>query len=41
MGEYKQGMLHSGSKTGPVVSNGKQALAIAMSEARAMGKRKK
>jgi hypothetical protein len=41
MGEYKQGMLHSGSKTGPEVSNGKQALAIAMSEARAMGKRKK
>ena len=41
MGEYKQGTLHSGSKTGPEVSNSKQALAIAMSEARAAGKRKK
>jgi hypothetical protein len=34
MGEYKAGELHSGSKTGPVVKDRKQALAIAMSEAR-------
>lgn len=40
MGEYKSGALHSGSKTGPLVDNKKQALAIAMSEARAAGKKK-
>lgn len=34
MGEFKRGELHSGSKTGPKVSNPKQAVAIAMSEAR-------
>lgn len=34
MGEYKAGELHSGSKSGPVVKNRKQAVAIAMSEAR-------
>ena len=34
MGEYKEGKLHSGSKTGPKVKNRQQALAIAMSEAR-------
>ena len=34
MGEYKAGELHSGSKTGPVVKNPKQAVAIALSEAR-------
>jgi len=39
MGEYKRGDLHSGSKTGPVVKNPKQALAIAMSEARAAKKK--
>ena len=33
MGEYKAGELHSG-KSGPVVKDRKQALAIAMSEAR-------
>lgn len=33
MGEYKRGTLHSGSKSGPVVSDRKQAIAIAMSEA--------
>lgn len=41
MGEYKAGTLHSGSKTGPVVSNPKQAIAVAMSEARAVGKKNK
>ena len=34
MGEYKRGTLHSGSKRGPKVKSRKQALAIAMSEAR-------
>ncbi len=45
MHEYKEGKLHSGSKKGPVVSNKKQAVAIALSEARKSGakipKRKK
>lgn len=33
MKEYKEGTLHSGSKSGPAVTNKKQAIAIAMSEA--------
>jgi hypothetical protein len=37
MGEFKRGELHSGSKKGPVVTNPKQAKAIALSEARAAG----
>ena len=32
MKEYSKGELHSGSKKGPIVSNKKQAIAIAMSE---------
>jgi len=38
MHEYKHGELHSGAKKGPKVTNRKQAVAIAMSEA---GKTKK
>ncbi len=38
MREYKAGKLHSGSKKGPVVKNPKQAMAIALSEARRMRK---
>lgn len=34
MGEMKAGRLHSGSKTGPIVTNRKQALAISYSQAR-------
>jgi len=34
MGEYKAGKLHSGSKSGPMVKNPKQAIAIALSEAK-------
>jgi hypothetical protein len=34
MGEFASGKLHSGSKKGPEVTNPKQAVAIAMSEAR-------
>lgn len=34
MKEYGKGMLHSGSKKGPVVKSRKQALAIGLSEAR-------
>jgi|TARA_R100001594_G_scaffold60827_4_gene94772 hypothetical protein len=34
MKEYKAGKLRSGSKKGPKVKNKKQAIAIALSEAR-------
>lgn len=37
MSEYKRGELHSGSKKGPLVKNPKQAVAIALSEARKSG----
>ena len=40
MHEFKAGTLHSGSKKGPEVTNRRQAIAIAMSEA-GMGKKKK
>lgn len=40
MREFKAGKLHSG-KGGPVVKSPKQAVAIAMSEARKVGKGKK
>jgi sulfur relay (sulfurtransferase) DsrC/TusE family protein len=35
--EYKEGKLHSGSKKGPKVKSRKQAVAIALSEARKVG----
>lgn len=41
MGEFKEGELHSGSKTGPKVTSRKQAVAIAMSEAKKVKKKKK
>ena len=41
MGEYKAGELHSGSKTGSKVTSQKQAVAIAMSEAKKAKKKKK
>ena len=34
MKEFKSGSLHSGSKKGPVVKSRKQAIAIALSEAK-------
>ena len=37
MKEFKEGTLHSGSKKGPIVTNQKQAKAIALSEARESG----
>lgn len=37
MDEFKEHKLHSGSKKGPEVTNPKQAVAIAMSEARKKG----
>ncbi len=40
MSEYKRGTLHSG-KGGPVVKSRKQAVAIAMSEAKMAKKKKK
>jgi hypothetical protein len=40
MREYKKGTLRSGSKKGPKVKSRKQAVAIAMSEAR-MSRRNK
>jgi ribosomal protein L21E len=39
MREYKEGTLHSG-KGGPVVKSRKQAVAIALSEAKKKGKKK-
>ena len=41
MHEFKAGELHSGSKSGPVVTNRKQAVAIALSEAGMSKKTKK
>ena len=35
--EYKEGKLHSGSKKGPEVRSRKQAIAIALNEARKKG----
>jgi len=44
MKEFKAGTLNSGSSTGPVVTNRKQAVAIALSQAKMtkkkMGKKK-
>jgi hypothetical protein len=37
MHEFKTGTLHSGSKRGPKVTNPKQAVAIALSQARKEG----
>ena len=37
MHEFKEGTLHSGSKKGPKVKSRKQAIAIALSEAREAG----
>ena len=34
MHEFKEGRLHSGSKTGPKVKDRKQAVAIALNQAR-------
>ena len=39
MREYKRGELHSGSKKGPMVKDSKQAIAIALSEARKAGEK--
>jgi hypothetical protein len=40
MREMKEGKLHSGSKSGPIVSNPKQGIAIALSEAKKEGRKK-
>jgi len=39
MHEFASGDLHSGSKRGPVVTSRKQAIAIALDEAREAGQR--
>lgn len=41
MHEFKEGKLHSGSKKGPEVDNPRQAIAIALSEAKKVVKKKK
>lgn len=38
MHEFKEGKLHSGSKTGPKVKSRKQAIAIGLNEQRRAGK---
>lgn len=39
--KFKEGDLHSGSKKGPIVTNPKQAVAIALTEAKVPKKKKK
>lgn len=39
--EFKEGKLHAGSKKGPAVKSRKQAIAIALSEARKAGQKVK
>lgn len=41
MHEFQEGDLHSGSKMGPLVTNPKQAIAIALSESRRLKKKRK
>jgi hypothetical protein len=41
MHEWSEGALHSGSKKGPKVTSRKQAIAIALSEARKAGEKVK
>jgi len=41
MHEFKHGTLHSGSKKGPKVTERKQAVAIALNQARREGKRRR
>lgn len=41
MTEFKDKDLHSGSKTGPIVTKPKQAIAIALSESRKIPSKKK
>lgn len=41
MKEYGEGTLHSGSKSGPIVENKDQALAIAINSAKKSKKKKK
>lgn len=40
MEEFKSGELHSGSKTGPRVTNPKQAISIAISESKKKKKKR-
>lgn len=41
MEHFKEGEMHSGKKTGPVVTNPKQAIAISLDMARREGKKRK
>jgi hypothetical protein len=41
MHKFKEGALHSGSESGPIVSSRKQAIAIALSESGQSRKKRK
>jgi hypothetical protein len=41
MHEFEKGKLHSGSKKGPVIKSPKQAIAVALSEAKISKKKAK
>jgi uncharacterized protein DUF6496 len=41
LAEYKAGTLHSGSDTGPIITDRKQAVAVALNSARRAGAKRR